>query len=71
MDWMNDLMALARCTPWYQECLENVKAAEPGFLAIRQTLSPAQQEQLDAYLSACEELDHCLTLLAYQVHRES
>ena len=69
MDWIHDLMDLARCSPHYQNCLQDVQDTEPAFLAIRESLTPEQQEQLDAYLSACEEQEHCLTLLAYQLHR--
>ena len=71
MDWIHDLMDLARCSPHYQNCLQDVQDTEPAFLAIRESLTPEQQEQLDAYLSACEELEHCLTLLAYQLHRNA
>lgn len=67
MDWIEELMALAASDPWYQECLADVNAREPAFLTIRDTLTVTQQEQLDGYIAACEELEHSLVLLAHRI----
>ena len=64
--WINKLTEKAKNDPYYQECLMEVRALEPMFLNIRSTLPELQQKTLDAYISACEELDHALLVLAIQ-----
>jgi len=64
--WINKLTEKAKHDPYYQECLMEVRALEPIFLNIRSTLPELQQKTLDAYISACEELDHALLILAIQ-----
>ena len=59
-----DLMELAKEDPNYQTCLEEVKRWEPAYLALRDALPELQKKALDNYISACEELDHILLLLA-------
>ena len=58
------LMDLAKTDAQYQQCLEEVKRLEPVYLALRDALPEMQQRVLEDYLSACEELDHALLLLA-------
>jgi len=48
----------------YQQALEKVSALEPAYLAIKNTLSPEQQQALDDYITACEVLDECQLWLA-------
>lgn len=69
-EWMKDLMEQAKKDPLYQSCLDDVKRLEPGFLALRDALREDRRNVLDAYLSACEELDHTLLLLAEQMTRQ-
>ena len=63
-EWYIELIEKAKHDPYYQECLAEVKALEPMFLAVRFELPEMQQRALDAYISACEELDHALLMLA-------
>ena len=65
-EWYKDLVEKAKQDPYYQECLAEVGALEPLFLNIRSSLPELQQKALDAYISACEELDHALLILANQ-----
>ena len=62
---LEELIEKAKHDPYYQQCLEEVRALEPLFLKIRSTLPELQQKTLDAYISACEELDHALLILTY------
>ena len=62
--WYKNLMELAKNDSHYQNCLEEVKRLEPVYLALRDALPEMQQSVLEDYLSACEELDHALLLLA-------
>ena len=61
--WLEELMEKAKYDPYYQHCLTEVRHLEPMFLQIRSTLPQMQQKVLDAYISACEELDHALLML--------
>ena len=60
----------SRQDPWYQTCLSMVQEREAEYLALRKTLPEAQQEILEDYLAACQELEDSLVLLAYQLGRE-
>ena len=62
--WLEELTEKAKHDPYYQRCLTEVKALEPIFLKIRASLPELQQKALDAYISACEELDHAFVMLA-------
>ena len=62
--WLMELTEKAKHDPCYQQCLTEVRELEPMFLKIRSSLSELQQQALDAYIGACEELDHALLLLA-------
>ena len=64
--WLKELTEKAKNDPYFLQCLEEVRALEPLFLKIRSTLPELQQKTLDAYISACEELDHALLILAYK-----
>ena len=58
------LMERAKNDPDYQACLEEVRRWEPAYLAILDSLPEMQRRSLEKYISACEELDHILLLLA-------
>ena len=62
--WLKELTEKAKHDPYYQQCLTEVRALEPMFLNIRSSLPELQQKTLDAYISACEELDHALLMIA-------
>ena len=69
-NWKDLLVLRAAADEWYQQCLEKVEAREPDFLAIRAKLPLSQQQALDGYIAACEELEHALVLLAYRLGKE-
>ena len=58
------LMELANEARHYQTCLEEVERLEPVYLALRDSLPELQRKILEDYISAWEELDHSLLLLA-------
>ena len=68
--WTDLLVLRAAADEWYQKCLKDVKAREPDFLAIRGKLPLSQQQALDGYIAACEELEHALALLSYRLGQE-
>lgn len=61
------LYALARHDLWHKQCLSEVENREADFERIRSALSETDQEALDLYISACEELEHSLTLIALRM----
>ena len=67
--WEQILREEARRDGFYQELLEKCRAAEEDYRVILEGLAPEQQEQLENYISLCEELQHRLTVLACQVPR--
>ena len=64
-EFVQVLQTRAIADPYYNTLLAKVRALEPEFLAVRDTLSREQQETLDRYISACEELEYSLCLIAY------
>ena len=66
-NWKDILVLRASTDKWYQQCLQEVRALETEFLEVRATLTPEQQDALDRYIAACEELEHALTQLAYHL----
>ena len=54
----------------YQECIQKVNKREIAYLRIRNNLPIEQQEELEEYLTACQELGDCMTRLAFQLGRE-
>ena len=70
MEMLEKLTDQAKCDPLYQQCLAEIKRLEPEFLQLQDSLSESQQQILEAYLSACEELDHALLLLAIGMLRK-
>lgn len=65
--WYEELLERAKEDPEYQACLETVRKLEPEFLILRNFLQEDQRNLLDAYLSACEEMDHALLMAAKQM----
>ena len=58
------ILTLAKTDTEYQSALSNASRLEQDFLRLRESLSSDQQSVLDAYLSACEEMDHALLRIA-------
>ena len=67
--WMDELVRMAKADPWYQEWLAKANSLETEFRRIRDALPKEDQNLLDDYISACEELDNSMTLLAYHQGR--
>lgn len=67
--WEQILLEAARQDEVYQAMLKKCLALEPDYRAILESLPPRQQEQLENYISLCEELQHRLTVLACEVPR--
>ncbi len=70
LNWQDLLTERAKQDAWYAQWLHEVRTLEPRFYSLRSQLSEEQQELLDDYISACEILESCRTLLAYQLGRE-
>lgn len=70
MEWTQELAIKAAQDKHYQNCLQEVQELEEMFLRLREMLSIPQRELLDRYIAACEELDHIMVQLAYQLGRE-
>lgn len=66
-DWRLEMLEIARSDPWRTKLAEELRRAEPRFLAVYSNLPDDQQEALDAYISACEELQYSLIFSAYEV----
>ena len=68
--WEQILWEEARKDRHYQELLQACRKAEENYTAILRSLSPEQQEQLERYISLCEELQYRLTTLACRIPRD-
>ena len=71
MDWMEKLNNRAKANLWYRQLLSVVKKREQDYLQIQALLTPDDQLRLDNYISACEELEQALIVLAYQLGQEA
>lgn len=69
--WREALYRRAALDPWAEKCRKRIEELTPGYRAILETLTPQQQEELQDYIAACEEYEHSLTLLAYELGRSS
>ena len=67
--WEQVLREAARKDEYYQLLLKKCIAAEEDYRVILNSLPPEQQEQLENYISLCEELQYRLTVLACEVPR--
>ena len=67
MDRFNDeLNSRLPNDPWYQDCAKEVQQRTAAYEMICSTLTPQQQEDLDLYIAACEELEHTAVFVAYR-----
>ena len=71
MEWMEELVQKAKWDVYYQQMLEKTKGKEAKFLKVRNSLPAEYQQSIDDYISCCEELDHILTWIAYNLGRKS
>lgn len=60
------ITAMAKQDSRYLQLLQRCRETEPDYLAAVRQLSEAEREGLEAYISACEELEHRLAQLAYE-----
>ena len=67
--WYDEVLARVKDDPWHRECLAETARWEPQFLKIRDSLSPEDQEALDFYIAACEQLRSSFIYPAYEVGR--
>lgn len=58
------LIELTRQDEFYQQLLAECDARTPDYLRILRSLSEADQELLDTYISVCENLEYRRTCLA-------
>ena len=65
--WVKQVLELAKTDGHYRECARAVARLEPDFLRIRKKLNPSEQETLDLYIAACEELSFSLIYPARQL----
>ncbi len=67
--WNQVILEAARKDAVYQDLLARCIAAEAGYLQILESLPPQQREQLEEYISLCEELEYRKTVLACSIPR--
>lgn len=67
--WDQVLWEAARKDPEYQQLLTQCRAAEQDYFEILESLPPERREQLQDYISLCEELERRLAELALQIPR--
>jgi len=54
----------------YQELLVQCQNLTEGYQKILEKLSPEEQEELERYISCCEEMEYRLAQLAYETGKE-
>ena len=62
-----DLIQMARTDPEYQRTLESVRRAEKDYLKVCEMLPPEQRRAIEDYISACDEQEDCMAILAYRL----
>ena len=62
-----DLIQMARMDPEYQRTLESVKRAEKDYLKVCEMLPQEQRRAIEDYISACDEQEDCMAILAYRL----
>ena len=65
----NYLIPMMEQDPDYQQALQKMKEIEPKYLALLETMTAENQEILEQYITACENMDDPLIFLAYQIGR--
>ena len=67
---LEEVLLRSKEDPWCRKCLQRIQKYEEAFLAIRDKLSEAEQDQLDLYIGACEAWCDSHIFVAYQFGRE-
>ena len=67
---LSEILRAAKNDTVYRECLRMAENLEPGFLSLRASLPPEQQDLLDRYIAACEAMDDALLAVAVQRLKE-
>lgn len=71
--WNTDIAlrvaARAKTDVFYQELLRECEAKSEVYHSIMDVLSETEREQVDEYIGMCEELEHRMTQLAYEIGR--
>ena len=67
---IEEVLRRSKDDPWCRECLEDIQKHEEDFVAIRDKLSEAEQEQLDLYIGACEAWCESHMFVAYELGQE-
>ena len=62
-----DLIQMARTDPEYQRTLERVRRAEKDYLKVCEMLPQEQRRAIEDYISACDEQEDCMVILAYRL----
>ncbi len=62
------IVFLSKQDEWYMELLEQCKSMEPEFRQIKDKLTEEEQEQLDLYISTCEDMLYRQTQLAAEYY---
>ena len=68
-EWTKELLTFAKYDPHHRQCVSECLALEPSFLAIRAKLQPEEQEILDRYITACEEVQYSLIFVARDLRK--
>lgn len=69
MEWMDEMLASLQQNRNYLSALDRLKELDEAYSALRETLDEQARELLDAYISACEEIDDILCTAAYNFGR--
>ena len=69
-DFLDELNRRTMADSWCLACAEDVQKRAAAYNTILQTLPPEQQEELEMYVSACEEAEHSAVFVAYKIGRE-
>ena len=67
---LQEVLLRSKEDPWCRECLQRIQKYEETFLAIRDKLSEAEQEQLDLYIGACEAWCESHIFVAFELGQE-
>ncbi len=70
-DFDDMIVSLSKQDEWYMELLNQCRSLEPEFRQIKAKLTEEEQEQLDRYISTCEDMLYRQTQLAagyYALH---
>ena len=61
-----------RCTenPWCRECAREVENRTESYENAVRHLTPEQQDAVERYIAACEEMEYSRVFVAYQLGKE-